>query len=160
MSISWRDIAFQLEPDIAREAAKAWSWLVPEPWEPIVCSMVAGVFLETSNGEVHWLDTGTGLVEPVAQSREHFEEIIGSSSDLVDEWFLPPLVERLHAAGKKPNEGECYGFTILPVFAEGKYDTDNMFVVPVREQLVGLADVHRQLNGLPDGVSVQVKVTD
>ena len=160
MSISWRDLAFQLEPDVARDAAKAWSWLVPEPWEPIICSVVGGVFLETPDGTVLWLDTGTGLVEQVAESREHFEETCRSSSELVAEWFLPPLVERLHAAGKKPTEGECYGFTILPVFAEGKYDTDNMFVLPIKEQLVGLADVHRQLNGLPDGAPVQIKVVD
>src|SRR5690606_10010246 len=69
MSVAWRDIAFQLEPDVAREVAKAWSWLIPEPWEPIVCSTVAGVFLEKPNGEVHWLDTGTGLVEQVASTR-------------------------------------------------------------------------------------------
>src|SRR5690606_2906714 len=99
MSVAWRDIAFQLEPDVAREVAKAWSWLIPEPWEPIVCSTVAGVFLEKPNGEVHWLDTGTGLVEQVASTRAQFEEVIRSSPDLVDEWFLPPLVERLHAAG-------------------------------------------------------------
>lgn len=160
MSITWRDIAFQLEPGIAREAAKAWSWLVPEPWESIICSMVAGVFLETPSSGVLWLDTGTGLVEQVAQSRIHFEEMVRSSPDLVDEWFLSSLVERLHAAGKIPGEGECYGFTILPVFAEGKYDTDNMFVLPVREQLVGIADIHRQLNDLPEGASVQVRVTD
>lgn len=134
--------------------------LVPEPWEPIICSMVAGMFLETPNNGVLWLDTGTGLVEQVAQSRAHFEEIVRSSPDLVDEWFLPPLVERLHAAGKKPSEGECYGFTIPPVFAEGKYDADNILVLPVREQLVGMADIHRQLNDVQDGVSIQLKVTD
>ena len=160
MSITWQDIAFQLESEIARDAGKAWSWLVPEPWEPIVCSIVAGVFLEKPNGEVHWLDTGTGLVDQVARTRVQFEEMIRSSPDLVDEWFLPTLVERLHAAGKRPAVGECYGFTILPIFAEGKYDTDNMFVVPVREQLVGMADVHRQLNDLPEGASVQIGVTD
>lgn len=160
MSITWQDIAFQLEPGIAGETGKAWSWLVPEPWEPIVCSMVAGVFLEKLNGEVHWLDTGTGLVEHVASTRVEFEELIRTSPDLVDEWFLPHLVERLHAAGKRPAVGECYGFTILPIFAEGKYDPDNMFVVPIKEQLVGMADIHRQLTDVPDGASVQVKITD
>lgn len=160
MSITWRDIAFQLEPDISREAAKAWSWLVPQPWEPIICSMVGGLFLETPRSGVLWLDTGTGSVEQVTQSRLHFEEIVRSSPDFVDEWFLPPLVERPHAAGKRPSEGECYGFTILPVFAEGKYDTDNMFVLPVSEQLVGMADIHRQLIDLSDGALVQVKLTD
>lgn len=160
MSITWKDIAFQLEPSIAREACKAWSWLVPELWKPIVCSMVGGVFLEKMSGEVHWLDTGTGLAEAVASTRMEFEEIVRSSPDLVDEWFLPSLVERLHAAGKRPADGECYGFTILPIFAEGKYDTDNMFVVPVREQVVGMADIHRQLNDLPEGASVQINLTD
>lgn len=160
MSITWHDIAYQMQPDIADEVSDAWSWLVPEPWEPIICSMVAGVFLETQSDGVLWLDTGTGLIEQVAKSREDFEAIVRSSPDLVDEWFLPPLVERLHAVGKKPNKGECYGFTILPVFAEGKYDTENMFVLPVREQLVSCAGIHRQLNELPDGASVRIEITD
>jgi hypothetical protein len=160
MSITWRDIAFQLEPDTAQAAASAWSWLVPQPWDPVICSMVGGIFCEKPNGEVHWLDTGTGLVEQVATSRADFDETIRTAPDLVDEWFLPPLVERLHAAGKKPGHGECYGFTILPAFEEGKYDVDNMFVVSVDEQFVSIADVHRQLSELPDGSRVQVKVVD
>lgn len=112
------------------------------------------------NNEVHWLDAGTGLVERVARSATDFEEIIRTAPDLVDEWFLPPLVERLHAAGKKPKAGESYGFTILPVFAEGKFDVDNMFVTPVSEQFVGMANVHHQLNELPDSSRVRIKVVD
>lgn len=160
MAVTWRDLAFRLEPDAARDAARAWSWLLPEPWEPIICSMVGGIFLEASNGTVVWLDTGTGLVEQVAESREQFEETCRSSYDVVEEWFLPPLVERLLRAGKKPNEGECYGFVILPIFAEGKYDTENMFVVPVSEQFVGMAAIHRQLSEVPERASVQLRLTD
>ena len=144
----------------SRSAAKAWSWLLAEPWEPIICSMVAGVFLERHSGAVLWLDTGTGLIEQVAQDRGQFEEMLRSSPDLVNEWFLPPLVERLHAAGKVPKDGECYGFTFLPVFEEGKYDTQNMIVLTVREQFVAVADLHWQLRGVPDGSSVQINVTD
>lgn len=160
MTVTWEDVAFQLAPTVALSVAKAWAWLVPEPWNSLVCSMVGGVFLERPDGGVHWLDTGTGLVEQVANNRAHFEEIMGTSPDLVDEWFLPPLIERLHTAGKKAGAGECYAFTILPVFAEGKYEVDNMFVVPVTEQFVGMADVHRQLSEIPDGTSVHVKVVD
>lgn len=122
--------------------------------------MVGGIFLEAASGEVLWLDSGTALIEEVASDRGQFEETIRSSPADVQEWFLPPLVERLQAAGKKPQEGECYGFIILPVFAEGKYDTDNLIVVPVREQFVGMADIHRQLSELPDGTKVKLKVTD
>ena len=116
--------------------------------------------MEKPDGAVHWLDTGTGLVDKVASSRAHFEETMRTSPDLVDEGFLPPVIERLHAAGKKAGAGECYGFAILPVFAEGKYEVDNMFVIPIAEQFVGMADVHRQLSELPDGASVEVKVVD
>lgn len=119
--------------------------------------MVGGVFVERPTNEVHWLDTGTGLVEQVARNRTDFDEMIRSAPDLVDEWFLPPLVERLRAAGKKPKVGECYGFTILP---EGKFDIENMFVVSVSEQFIAIADVHRQLSGLPDGSMVQLTITD
>ncbi|RUW27275.1 MULTISPECIES: T6SS immunity protein Tdi1 domain-containing protein [unclassified Mesorhizobium] len=158
--VIWQDIAFQFEPDVAHTVAKAWSWLLPEPWTPLVCSMVGGMFVERPNNEVHWLDTGTGLVERVARNRTLFDEMIRISHDLVDEWFLPPLVGRLHAAGKKPKVGECYGFTILPVFAKGKFDVENMFVVPVSEQFIGMAEVHRQINELPDGSPVRIKVVD
>ncbi|WP_167470416.1 MULTISPECIES: T6SS immunity protein Tdi1 domain-containing protein [Mesorhizobium] len=160
MTIRWREIAFQLEPDIAQAAARAWSWLLPEPWTPLVCSMVGGMFVERPNNAVHCLDTATGLAEQVANSRRDFEEMSRTAPDLVDEWFLPPLVERLHAAGKKPTLGECYGFTILPAFAEGKFDVENMFVVPVREQFVGMADIHRRLSELSDGSRVRLKVVD
>ena len=160
MTIRWRDIAFQLEPDLAVEVVRAWAWLIPPPWTPFLCSMVPAIFLEMPNGEVHWLDTGSGLVEKVATSREAFDEMARSSPDWVEEWFLPGLVERLHAAGKKPRAGECYGFTILPAFAEGKYTVENMLVLPVREQFVEVADLHRQLSELPDGTQVQIKVVD
>jgi hypothetical protein len=160
MSTDWRAIAFQLEPDMVQEVNSAWAWLVPEPWSPVVCSMVPGIFLEKAGGDVHWLDTGTAFIEKVADTREQFEEMLRSSSERVEEWFLPGLVEQLREAGKIPAAGQCYGFTILPVFAEGKYEVENMFVLAVREQFVALADVHRQLNDMPDGASVQFKIVD
>jgi hypothetical protein len=56
---------------------------------------------------------------------------------------------------------EYYGFTILPVFAAAKYDIENMIVLPVREQFVGMPDIHLQLSELPpDQAQVQIKVVD
>lgn len=160
MTVAWQDIAFQLEPEMSAEVAEAWAWLVPGPWTPFVCSMVGGIFLETPSGEVRWLETGTALVERVAASREAFEAMIGSSPELVEEWFLPGLVERLHAAGKRAGAGQCYAFTILPVFAGGLYEEANMFVVPVREQFVGMAGPQKQISELPEGAQVRIEIVD
>ena len=46
---------------------------------------------------------------------------------------MPYLVEQLHAAGKVPESGECYTYVTLPVFAEGKYEVDNLNPVPAGE---------------------------
>jgi hypothetical protein len=160
MGVGWQDIAFQIEEPLAEEAMTAWSWLFPERWTPLICSMVGGIFFEGESGLVHWLDTGLGLVEQIASSREEFEVTVRSPSPLVEEWFLPGLVERVHDAGKYARVGQCYGFTVLPVFAEGKYEPRNMFVVPVREQFIGMADIHRQIAAVPDGSPVRIDVVD
>ena len=160
MSAGWSDVAFQIEASLAEEAMAAWWWLFPEQWTPLLCSMVGGIFLQSRDGSVHWLDTGTGLIEQVPASREQFEATLRANAPIVKEWFLPGLVERLHDAGKRPRAGQCYGFTVLPVFAEGKYEPENMFVVSAREQLVGIASIHQQLSSLPDGSSVRIEVTD
>jgi hypothetical protein len=160
MAVTWNDIAFVLDPALAEEVQSAWSWLVPDPWRPLVCSMVGGLFFETDGGEVRWLETGTGLVENVAANAETFEAMLRAGEPIVEEWFLPGLVEALHQAGKRPGPGECYCFIVPPVFAEGRYEADNMAVVPVREQFVGMAGIHRQIWGLPHGAKVHVKVVD
>jgi hypothetical protein len=160
MAVSWTDIAFVPDSELAGAAEAAWSWLMPGPWRILVCAMVGGIFFETQSGIVRWLDIGAGVVEDVAQSVEAFEAILRSDSPVVEEWFLPGLVEALHEAGKQPRAGEAYWFIIPPVFAEGKYSADNLAVVPVREQLCASADIHRQIEQVPDGAKVRFQVGD
>ena len=129
MAVRWADLAFVPDPNLAAEISAAWQWLVAGQWSPFLCSMIGGIFFEDMGGEVLWLESGTGLVERVAANRAEFDEFARSNAELVDEWFLPPLVERLLDAGKRPAPGECYAFIYLPVFVEGKYEPDNMIVV-------------------------------
>jgi hypothetical protein len=158
MSVRWIDIAFEMPAELVEDARAEWTWLLPDPWTPVLCSKVGGMFVEIPNGEVLWLDCATGSVELAAASVTEFHDICRHKPDIVDVWFLPPLVERLHAAGKIAGPGECYGFTIFPVFAEGKYVPDNMHVASMREVLVGIAHIHKQLSDLPNGTKVQIEV--
>lgn len=80
-------------------------------------SSLGDVFIEMDSGGVWWLNTRTAELTRVADSVPHFEELL--NSELADEWFLPNLVGKLHAAGKVPGPGECYTFVTLPVFREG-----------------------------------------
>ena len=160
MAVSWNEMAFVPGLGLAGEAEAAWSWLVPGPWRVLVCARIGGIFLEAEGGQVRWLDIGTGFVETVAESAEAFEATLRSGDPVIEEWFLPDLVEALHEAGKRPGPDEAYWAIIPPIFAEGKYVPDNMAVVPIREQLLGSADMHKQIAQLPDGAEVRFKVVD
>lgn len=158
-SAQWADIAFVPASGLAAEIARAWQWLVPGLWKPFLCSMIGGIFFEEQSG-VYWLESGTGSVERIAADAAEFEAIVGSDPDKVDEWFLPQLVAELLDAGKHPGPGQCYAFLTLPVFAEGKYEVENLVVASARTQLVEVASVHEQLGDLPDGSRVEIKIVD
>jgi hypothetical protein len=161
MLLQWADIAFKLDDDLAAAAAEAWRWLIPEPWHPLLCSMFGGIFLEKEEGGVFWLECGTGEVVQVADSAAAFDAYLAGPRDdawlaQIDDWFLLPLVEQIHAAGKRPAPGQCYGATILPIFKGGAYNVGNMFVLPAREWLTMTGDMHRQLIDVPDGAQVRI----
>lgn len=126
--------------------------------------MFGDLFIEQTDG-IWRLDTGAAELERIFPSRQAFDDFLGGDrgqawQDAVDAWFLPPFVERLHAAGKRANAGQCYGMTILPVFEGGAYTVENAFVVSLREWLIYTGDVHRQLRDVPEGGQVRIKVTD
>ncbi|CAN7509530.1 T6SS immunity protein Tdi1 domain-containing protein [Acidovorax sp. LjRoot194] len=114
------------------------------------------MFIEPDSGGVWWLNTGIAELTQVADSVEHFESLL--KSELADEWFLPNLVEQLHAADKVPGPGECYTFVTMPIFREGKYEVDNLNPAPAREHYGLTGSMHKRLRELVDGAHVQVKV--
>ncbi len=161
--MKWTEIAFMPDAETIKEAAEAWTWMIPEPWKPLVCSMFGGIFLEKQSGGVFWLECGTALVEQVADSAEAFNIFLRAERDRawlerVDEWFLPGFVQELRDLGKRPGLGQCYGLTILPVFVGGRYESGNVYVLPAREWLSLTGSLHEQIRDVPDGGKVQIKV--
>lgn len=165
MNLAWSKIMFVPDRQVAEQTALAWKWLVPGPWKIIFSSMFGGIFLEKEAGDVHWLECGTGLIVKVANSADEFHTFLGGTRDdawasRVENWFLPPLVEQLHDAGKIAGPGQCYGFTILPIFEGGKYIVENAFVVSAQEWLTLTGSVHEQVRNVPNGGQVRMKVVD
>jgi hypothetical protein len=156
MSIGWSALTFTPDDEAVQELAAAWDWLIQEPFTPVLFSTLGDIFYRTQSDTVHWLNTGTGEISAVADSTEHFRERLGT--EIADEWFMPALVEDLHAAGKIPGPGCCYTFTILPVFAEGRYEVTNLNPVPAKEHFALTGHMHRQIKSLPDGAQVRVRV--
>jgi hypothetical protein len=117
MEICWSEVTCSPSAEATLVLKRAWGWLVPEPWVPLLFSVLGDVFLQ-KDGKVYWLNTGTGEITQVADGTEHFEALL--QTELAVEWFMPSLVEELRAEGKIASEGQCYTYAIFPVFSEGK----------------------------------------
>src|SRR5262245_18877099 len=123
MAVGWSSLTFEPTADAIDALTEAWSWRLEDPFRPVLFTTLGDMFFARDDGAVWWLNTGTAEISRVADSVDEFEEKLGG--DIVDDWFLPHLIQDLHSAGKIPEEGECYTYVTLPIFKEGRYEVDN-----------------------------------
>lgn len=124
MPIPWAELTCTPHFEALHELGESWGWRVGEPFEPILFSALGDVFLERDSGGVWWLNTGTGELTVFAMSVAECQTLLGM--DKVNEWFLPELIAKLHAAVKIPRPEECFTFGIQPVFSQGRYEVANL----------------------------------
>ena len=155
MAISGADLTCTPNQDAIERLAEAWAWLLKEPFRPVLFSVMGDMFFEPDSGGIWWLNTGTAEITRVADSIEHFHEQL--RTELADEWLMPALVEQLHEAGKTPEPGECYTYVTLPVFAEGKYEVDNLNPVPAGEHFSMTGRILHEIDELPEGSKVKLQ---
>jgi len=157
MKVGWPQLVFTPDADALNELAACWAGLIAEPYTPILFSIFGDMFYVSQSG-VHWLDLGAGNISRVADTPEQFQSMLATSR--ANEWFLPPLVEQLYAAGKIPGPGHCYSPVILPIFKEGKYTVENLNPVPAKEHFAYTASVHSQVKSLASGSKVRLVVSE
>jgi hypothetical protein len=155
MALPWSALTCTPDKDAIQDLATFWSWRLKEPFVPVLFSVLGDVFLQPESGGIYWLNTGTAELSWVADTVDEFRELLGT--DVADEWFMPGLIEQLHAAGKIPDPGECYTYVALPIFKESGYSVENLNPVPAREHFSMTGEVLRQIDGLPDGSKVEIK---
>jgi hypothetical protein len=139
-------------PDrIGAQDLRPFSDVLPRTFYIFAANLFADVFLMDASGQVHMLEVATGRLTRIANSEAEFRARIAEKGD---EWLLRPLVDHCRALGKRVVTGRCYAYTVSPLFREGRYEADNVWVSPLREWLALSGDLHEQLGRLPDGAVV------
>ena len=141
-------------PDLLR----TWRWLIPESHSVVLVNLFADPMVESIDGTVHYLDTGSGNLEQLASSRDELHTLLLDPDNLRD-WLMIPLVDRCRSNGLQLAEGQCYAFRILPIFKEGSYDPTNVFASTIQGYLDFAGQVHQQLADTPDGSTIKIVET-
>jgi hypothetical protein len=158
MEIGYDQLLASPDADAISRLRLAWSWLLPEHCEPLLFSALGDMFYETQTGEVCWLNTGTAELSRVAESKQEFQQLLGT--ECAEHWFLPPLIEELRRAGKILTARQCYTFVTLPIFAEGTYTVENLNPVWAKEHFELTGALHQKILHLQDGDKVRLTIVE
>ena len=158
MTPNLKDLSVNLNSINTGKLMKTWAWLTGNDKQPIMVTILGDVFLKDKQGQIFWLNVGEGYIDKVADSQSSFEEML-LDEELVDEWFLPQLVEEIKASGLELTDGKVYSYLKLPILG-GHYVAENFKVtdIAVHFQLTG--EIHRQIADLPEGTNVNIKVVE
>jgi len=134
-----------------------WGRDIPESFTLWLVNRFGDAFLVVDDGSVHMLDAGGGQVSRIADSRDHFAELL-DRDDNANNWLMIPLVDECAEALPPLKESQCYGFKVPPMLG-GEYVLDNIEPTDLSVHYSILADIHRQTKDLPDGTQVKLVVT-
>lgn len=136
--------AFLIDP-----TGKDWNkllsyWRPPLPPDATLwfVNLLGEPFVATTDGAVHWLTVGTGVLRAVAPTREVFAQLLDQREN-AEMWLRTPLVESCRAAGIALGTDECYGFKIPPPLF-GRYEASNLQPTNIYSHYSWLSHMTRQ----------------
>ncbi len=139
-------------PDVLSE----WSWLLLPELTVWLVNRFGDLFIVPPDATVQMLNVVVGTLTKVAENRDDFRAKI-DVGDNAAEWLMIPMVDRMTAAGIRLEPGQCYGFKIPPILG-GTFTVENVAPISIRDYLGAYGSIHKQLQGVPDGTRVILKV--
>ncbi len=131
--------------------------LAPGEFRLVAVSAFGDLFLRDCEGAVHRLDITGGTISAIANSEQAFRFAADDPSKK-KEWFLIDEAEWAERKGYNPGRGQCVGSKIPWIFKESARMPDNLYVADLYEYVSFMGDLHSQINDVPDGGQVRIKL--
>lgn len=141
--------------DARAEYLESWRWMVGDEAVLLAASLSGDLFFHDRDGRVHWIDTGAGCIACVADDVPSFQRHV-HRAEFCNEYLLESVVADLVSGHGALADDQCFGFRELPVFG-GEYAGHNRVPIRAAEHFALTGDVHRQIDGLPDGAAIELR---
>jgi len=148
-----KDITIDTAPYNWAKILEDWYWILPKEFDVWLLTKFGDIFCHLPDDSVHWLDTGTGKLTKIAETKEAFFQMADDPKN-VDHWFLPELISSLKSRGVVLSPTECYSFTLPPGLG-GKYEADNIKPCDVAVHFAISGQVFFQIKDAPDGTKIR-----
>lgn len=126
-------------------ALRDWSWLFdPDGIDILDTSCLGDVIFKNQEGQTMVLDLAAGEVREFDTKEQ--------------EWYANQgtLITRLEREGLQLGPGKCYGMKPHSIFKS--LEAENMYVATLPEYVSFMGYFHKQIEDLPDGTTVTLKV--
>jgi hypothetical protein len=142
--------------DLLRALADAWKWKGIEPVEIIDQNAFGNVIVRTVAGSFWRICPEIPDAELIAHSEARLKEVRNDPEFVLD-WEMAPLVQKAGDLFGDPGCGRCYCLKI-PAVLGGEYGDANLGTISIFELLSLSGNLAAQMDGLPDGSKVRLKV--
>jgi hypothetical protein len=137
---------------------EAWGWAGVEPVEVVGENDFGHLVIKDKQGTYWRLRPESCSCKMIARNRAELDSI-SRDQEFLRDWYMADLVSLAKERCGTLSEGRKYCLKI-PAVLGGTYGEDNLATAPLIE-LVGLSgDIARQIEGLPDGAQVELRVME
>jgi len=144
--------------DLISSIARGWSWKGLEPTLVVGENDFGNLLVEDVQGR-YWRVCPEDLTCAVVANDRSELDALSRQQDFLRDWYMVSLVETARGLLGPLRPGYKYCLKI-PGPLGGEYGGRNLATISIRELIEASGDVARQIDAMPDGAKVQLKVAD
>jgi hypothetical protein len=143
---------------IIDEIADAWGWRGVRPQALVMQNEFGNVIFTNQDGQYWRICPEELACEIVAKNEDDFVRL-QNTSEFLNDWAMGQLVEQARSMFGIPSADRCYCLKI-PATLGGAYTLANIATIARTELISVSGQMAKQIDDVPDGAQVRLKVTD
>ena len=147
-----------MNTNIISEVSESWSWVGIQPVEIVGENDFGNLVIRDTEGRYWRLCPEEVSCEVIAQNRDELDLLTRDQTFLTD-WYMLSLKDQAEEAYGPLQQGHKFHL-VLPGVLGGKYDMENVRMITQVEQIRFSGSIGRQIQNVPDGQKVIVKIGD
>lgn len=143
---------------IVQEIENSWGWTGIKPDEVVGENDFGNLMVKDVEGQYWRICPEDIYCQVIANDRSELDAL-SKDQEFLRDWYMQQLVEQAKEHFSPLSEGRKFHL-VIPGVLDGEYATSNIKTVSQVEQIRFSGDLGKQIESLPDGAQVQLKVID